>query len=180
MLREGLVLHAEPSEASRALLELGYYSVVEMGRADAPAALRQKWRNVTVGEINGWVRADSVSPARLQLPTRSSGASPVARKAVSGKLLTLGSKPADANANANANANASAPAAPARRYRVVLEGLALHVSPDINSLVVAKLSGNQIVQGGPGAPRGSWVPVEAGAARGWVAGQWLQNLLPQN
>ena len=174
VLREGLVLHAEPSEASRSLLELGYYSVVEMGKAEAPAGLREKWRNVTVGEINGWVRADSVTPARLQLPTRSSGASPVARKAVSGKLLTLGSKAAEANANAGAAA------APARRYRVVLDGLALHVSPDVNSLVVAKLSGNQVVHGVSGAASGSWVAVEAGAARGWVSGQWLQSLLSQN
>ncbi len=169
VLREGLSLHAEPSDASRSLLELGYHSVVEMGDAEAPLALRDKWRNVVVGDVKGWVRADSVTPARLQAPPRSAGNSAVARKAVGGTLLTTG-KPTFAS---------PADAAP-RQYRVVLDGLAMHVSPDVNSLVVAKLGGNQLVNGAASAPRGSWVEVQAGAARGWVSAQWLQNVTAAN
>lgn len=174
VLREGLVLRAEPSDTSAALLELGYQSVLQMGEAEAPLALRDKWRNVTVGEVNGWVRADGVTPSRLQTPLRASGNSPVARKAVSGKMLTLGAKPAPVADGKAASAAAD------RQYRVVLNGLAMHVSPDVNSMVVEKLSGGQVVSGTATPPSGSWVSVQSGAARGWVSAQWLQNVTTQN
>lgn len=174
VLREGLVLRAEPSDAAPALLELGYHAIVQMGPAEAPLAIRDKWRNVRVGELNGWVHAGSVRLARLTAGQVPAGDSPVARKAVGGKMLTLGAKgSADAK-------GARAVAAAARQYRVVLDGLAMHVSPDVNSMVVEKLAGGQLVSSSSGNASGSWIAVQSGAARGWVSAQWLQNVTNQN
>ena len=174
VLREGLILRAEPSDAAPALLELGYHALVQMGDTDAPPALRAKWRNVKVGEVNGWVHADSVTLARLRDVAPPSANNAVARKAVGGKMLTLGVK-----GHAESR-GARAVQAAARQYRVVLDGLAMHVSPDVNSMVVEKLSGGQVVHSSSGNVSGTWIAVQSGASSGWVSAQWLQNVTNQN
>lgn len=174
VLREGLILRAEPSDAAPALLELGYHALVQMGVTDAPSALREKWRSVKVGEVSGWVHADSVTLARLNEVPPPNSQDAVARKAVGGKMLTLGPK-----VNAEGKGTRALQAA-ARQYRVVLDGLAMHVSPDVNSMVVEKLTGGQIVNSSVGNASGSWIAVQSGAARGWVSAQWLQNVTNQN
>ncbi|QNA99620.1 type II and III secretion system protein family protein [Massilia sp. Se16.2.3] len=168
VLRDGLVLRAEPSDASAALLELGYHAVVDAGTLEAPAGLSGKWRHVAVGQVRGWVRADSVAAADQQAAPRAADSGAVARKAAGGTMLAQVAKPAVEDR-----------AAADRQYRVVLDGLAVHVSPDINSVVVAKLGGNQLVNGAAAA-KGSWMPIESGAVRGWVSAQWLQNVAMAN
>ncbi len=173
--RDGLVLRAQANDASAALLELGYNSVVLLGRAEPQPPGRALWRNVVVGQLNGWVRADALQPSRLSPVLLTRTPSAVAHNAQEGAPLTLG---VDNGPGVRAGApNVVTPEQPngdaPRQYRVVLEGLALHVSPDINALTVQPLEQGQLVDALPQPASGNWVAVRSGAARGWVAAQWL-------
>ena len=186
---DGLVIRAEPNANSPALLELGYNSIVRLGDADPQPPGESLWRNVVAGDINGWVTASGVEPSRLQPKLRTFSHSAVARKDQTGKMLMLGShgkgtpesSDASKTVTADASANhASSQIAMPKRYRVALQDLALHVSPDTNALIVQKLGEGQLVEALPQAPHGNWIAVQVDANRGWVASQWLQAVSPQN
>lgn len=162
--QDGLVLHAEADAKSAALLELGINALVQLGAADPLPSGVGKWRNVVVGEINGWVSANGVEPYHLQAAHPNASKSAVARADQSGKLLApiAMAKPA-------ASAHDGG-----QRYRVLLKGLVMRVSPDINAMVVQKLEENQIVQSAAQTLQGSWIEVSSNGQRGWVASQWLK------
>lgn len=62
------------------------------------------------------------------------------------------------------------------RFRVMLDGLAVRIAPDVTSAVLTKLDQGRVVEGLPEQTQGYWTAVDAGGKRGWVATQWL---LPQ-
>jgi pilus assembly protein CpaC len=60
------------------------------------------------------------------------------------------------------------------KYTVLMNRLALRITPDINASILQNLSQGQVVQGLRLSSRGAWTAVDAGGERGWVATQWLQ------
>jgi pilus assembly protein CpaC len=182
---DGLVVRAQPDAGSAALLELGYNSVVRLGPADPAPPGRGLWRNVTVGEITGWVRADGVEPVSLSPRASKSTAGGIATRDQASRMPGLAAAQAPAAAATPASAapllvtaqppQAGASASAGRqRYRVGLAALALLASPDTNAAVIGRLAEGQLVEALPQAPRGNWIAVQSGAERGWVASQWLQ------
>lgn len=178
--RDGLALRAEPDDKSTILLQLGYGSVVQMGAADPQPPGVGKWRNVIVGEIEGWVLSGSVAPSRLQAAIQPFRGSAIAQRDQGKNALALG---ADAKGSAVVagrlqqvtpmtplSEDASRPVV---RYRVLLAEAALRVTPDVNAPVVQSLTEGQVVQALPQAPQGNWIAVQAGGKRGWAANQWL-------
>jgi pilus assembly protein CpaC len=73
---------------------------------------------------------------------------------------------------------ASADAGP--QYAVLLNQLALRVTPDINAPVLANLAEGQVVRSLALEPRGAWSAVEADGKRGWVASLWLRPVAAPN
>ncbi|HJV76630.1 MAG TPA: pilus assembly protein N-terminal domain-containing protein [Noviherbaspirillum sp.] len=67
-----------------------------------------------------------------------------------------------------------APAAAYVNFRVSKDGLAMRLSPDVNAPLLLHLPENAIVERLPQASQNGWVPVQVGATRGWVLGQWLE------
>ena len=59
------------------------------------------------------------------------------------------------------------------RYRVLLDGLALRVGPDINAMTVVQLNDGSIVEALPESNQGYWIAVQIAGKRGWVPAQWL-------
>jgi len=172
--KDGLVIRAAADARSQALFELGYNSVVRPGPASDQVVGGVRWRNVRAGDIDGWVLAEHVE-ALGPRPLSVDGRSTLARRDQTGKPLTLGAGPTGVAPGSASlvTATAAAPAAGAA-YRVVLDQLALYVSPDTNALVVRKLAQGSTVQALPQPARGNWIAVQAGDARGWVASQWLR------
>lgn len=170
--QDGLVLRAEPNAKSAALLELGLNSLVQLGAAAAQPPGTALWRNVVVGELNGWVQAKYVEPYHLQSQDQVDRKSTVARTDQSGKLLALG---VNVKSSANSSdARAYVPAATGQRFRVLLNGLVMRVSPDVNALVVQKLEKNDVVESAAQPLQGTWIEVTNNGKRGWVASQWLK------
>ncbi|MFC5475464.1 pilus assembly protein N-terminal domain-containing protein [Paraherbaspirillum soli] len=175
--QDGLIVHAEPNQQSRALLQLGRGSIVQMGGLDPQPADSPRWRNVVIGAINGWVASAAVEPSKLQPTIRPYAASTIARPDQQGSSIGADNpnlKPAPA-AVITANAGAAAP----KRYRVTLDQLALRASADVNSPVIRQLASGSIVEGLPQAASAYWSPVQIDGKRGWVATQWLLPLAAQ-
>ena len=173
--RDGLAIRAAADPRSQVLFELGYNSVVRAGSMPNKTVNGVQWRNVSAGDINGWVLADQVEPVGTK-PLTASTQGALARQDQTGKPLTLGTKSAGVAPAAPATVTTTAAPASETRYRVILNNLALHVSPDTNALVVQKLAEGSVVQTLPQAARGTWIAVQAGEARGWVPVQWLRPL----
>ena len=117
------------------------------------------WRNVRVGELQGWVADLALVPARLE-----AGLSP-SRSAVRNEQ---GVSQVQA-----VTANAGPVAAPLARLRVMQARLALRASPDINAPAVARLRDGDVIEALPQPPSGYWVAVRSDGKRGWVPAQWL-------
>jgi pilus assembly protein CpaC len=161
VVRDGVVLRALPDAGSTALLQLGVGSLVQLGRADIRHRGALAWRNVVVGDLNGWVQADDLVAAGFDRPVPPESA--LARQDQAGRVVPL---------QAPAGAQDTMPA-----YRVMLPELAMRVTPDINAPVVQRLSKGDLVRRLPEPARGYWIPVEAHGRKGWVAGQWLDPLV---
>jgi pilus assembly protein CpaC len=177
---DGLIVHAEPNQQSKALLQLGRGSIVQMGSLDPQPADFPQWRNVVIGAVSGWVASASVEPSKLQPTIHPYSASTIARPDQQGSIIGSGNpnlKPANATTlTANARNN---DATEARRYRVTLNQLALRASADVNAPVIQQLASGSIVEGLPQAPNGYWSPVQIDGKRGWVATQWLLPIAAQ-
>lgn len=161
---DGLVMRAEPSIKSQVLLQLGFGSVVLTGQQDTQPAGLGYWRNVRVGEINGWVASRWVSPIG-KIPARANSESAIAQPDQQGQIISLGSSN-DINTESNTNFSS-------KQFRVNLNRLALRVAPDINADVIQKLASGTKVESLQQAPKGHWMAVQADGKRGWVAAQWL-------
>ena len=171
VLLEGLVLRAAPDIRSPVIMRLGSGAVVQLGKLDAPIALRGVWRNVSVGAVNGWVAAKWIVPTSRNLSTNPSNG-PAAREAQNGQ--TVGA-PITSAYSAELIDNAPRDkAGDAKRYRVVLPKLAMRVAPDVNAMIVQQIPEGTLVVARQGDARGGWLSVEAGDKNGWVAAQWLE------
>jgi len=183
VIRDGLVIRELPTSTSTALLELGRDAVVEMGSAEPKLKGQVLWRNVVVGQINGWVIAKGVTPVSMET-SGSVAQGSIASRDQNGKILTLGANglgtatPVAEMKTLTATSNTNMPVAPAvlTRYQVILPNLGLHVSPDINALVTQKLAAGQLVEALPQPATGNWIAVKTGESTGWMARQWLQQV----
>jgi pilus assembly protein CpaC len=175
--KDGLVIRAEPDTKSEALLQLGYGSVVQMGATDPQPRGVGYWRNVVVGEINGWVLAEWVEPSHFQPSIRPFAKSPVARADQGVSEATNGITHA-ATRQVTPAAHGASSEGPPKRYRVAVDRLALRVTPDVNAPIIQTLPEGQLVEALPQPPRHYWTAVQAGGIRGWVAGQWLKPVTP--
>lgn len=162
---DGLVVRASPNAKSESLVQLGYGSVVALGDKDPQPPGQSLWRNVIVGEINGWATSQSLEPIEFSptikpyvKSTATNSGSTISTPLPPGavKSLTLGAIPMDAV------------------YTVIVKRLALRVTPDINAPIVQTLHEGQIVHGLKMEQRGVWTAIDAEGKRGWVATQWLQ------
>lgn len=73
-----------------------------------------------------------------------------------------------------------ASAATGPQYAVLLNKLAMRVTPDVNAPALVNLAAGQVVHSLVLEPRGAWSAVEAQGKRGWVATQWLQPVAAHN
>ncbi|MDI1260154.1 pilus assembly protein N-terminal domain-containing protein [Aquabacterium sp.] len=168
---EGLVLRASPDIRSPILMRLGNGAVVQLAHQEAPAELRDLWRNVSVGAVNGWVAAKWVEPTSRALPTNMVTSS-AAREAQVGQKL-------GATIPTAHSAPLTAPALDkmdkvTRQYRVVLPKLAMRVAPDVNAAIVQQIPEGTLVETQEVNARGGWLPIAVGDKHGWVAAQWLE------
>lgn len=162
---DGLVVRALPDDKSEALLQLGLGSVVTLGDRDPQPTGRHLWRNIVVGEVDGWIASEHAEPAKLAPILKRYAPHDADSRASALTRPTPSSTPA-------ALTLVSAPTGP--HFAVLLNKLALRVTPDINAPALANLAAGQAVRGLVLAPRGAWSAVEALGMRGWVATQWLQ------
>jgi pilus assembly protein CpaC len=181
IIRKDALVRAEPSEQSAILLQLAYGAVVRLGSADPQPPGEGRWRNVTVGEVNGWLPADAAGPTH-----RAGAISPASFNTVSGAdqgssrdLLgpdTFGRSVLAIKADATSPTVLGDSSQLSTRFRVTLDRLALRVTPDVNAAVVANLGAGEIVTALAQPARGHWIAVDAGGKRGWAASQWLHPL----
>lgn len=174
---DGLLLRAAPTLKGRVLMQLGYGAIVLPGTQTARPPGQTYWRNVVVGEINGWVASRWVKPIGSE-PDRARSGSAIAQPDQEGPIIGLGTdNSAEAGGKASAveaiTASGLDHSAGGKRYRVNLNRLALRVTPDINAAVIQKLASGTVVEALPRSPRGHWIAVQADGQRGWVAAQWL-------
>jgi len=155
------LLRASPQPGAAVLLTLGRGAAVRMGAQPVTGGDEDgnRWRQVLVGEVRGWIAAGEVQPVSRAAGTLS--AAPEAAVDSAGPLLEPLSTPAAASTAA------------VHRLRVTAERLALRVTPDINAPVLSQLRAGTVVQAQPQAQRGRWSAVQAGELRGWAASHWL-------
>jgi pilus assembly protein CpaC len=165
---DSTALHASPSASSPILLQLGRGAVVQYRDRPAPPQLRNFWRAVNVGGIEGWVANRALVPLKSDQPLRPNRKSDPVHIAQQGQPVSPGGITA---ARPEAVERADGAALP--RYQVLLDGLAVRVTPDINALAVLQLNSGSVVEGLPEQPRGYWRAVQVAGKRGWVATQWL-------
>ena len=175
---DGLLLRAAPTLKGRVLLQLGYGAIVLAGTQTAQPPGQDYWRNVVVGEINGWVASRWVKPVVGNALDRARSGSVIAQPDQQGPIIGLGTDSrTDAKSKSSAVESITATSldrdAGGKRYRVNLNRLALRVTPDINAAVIQKLASGSVVEALPRSPRGHWMAVQADGKRGWVAAQWL-------
>jgi pilus assembly protein CpaC len=176
VIAAGTTLRVEPGMNASALMQLDRGAIVQLGIADPREMSSGLWRNVVVGSLNGWLPADAVEPSRGQAMERAAASGTVVaqpgrdvRRPVSAtadrKPLTLPGSASDS-----------------RKYRIAMDGLAIRITPDMNSEIVTRLSQGDTVAALNQPPRGGWTAVQLGEGesgrRGWVASQWLVPVTP--
>ena len=167
---DGLVIRAHPDVRSEPLLQLGLGSVVTLGEKDAQPAGISQWRNVVVGEVDGWVASRSVEPTKLSPVVK-----PYHQDNAASSSNNMFKEPPRAVPRTLTLVSASTD----QDYLVLLNKLQMRVTPDINASVSQSLSAGQVVHGLKVEPRGAWSAVEANGSRGWVATQWLQPVVAE-
>jgi pilus assembly protein CpaC len=172
---DGLVLRAEPKVQSEALMQLGRGSVVRMTGADPRDSGGRSWREVTVGELTGWVEAKWVEPSKLNAQLNPFSKTGVAQADRGGMPIGVGNPNirTEAGKRAPATADLASQDSVGARYRVNLDKLALRVTPDVNAPVVEHLKQGDLVERLPQEGRAYWVPIQANGKRGWAPSQWL-------
>lgn len=171
------VVRASPNHRADVLLQLERGAVVRLGDKGVAGA-GGSWRHVAVGELQGWLPADAVTPLQGEPGQSSHGPASIAGTEQQGRNLQLGAS-AGVLPVPGRRVTADLPSGPAAGqgqtgYRVILNRLALRVAPDINADVVTHLSAGQSVRALDQPPRRQWMAVEADGMRGWVSGQWLK------
>ena len=167
--QDGLVLFAAPSGQSEMLLQLGAGSVVTLRSGSLQSTEAALWVPVQVGEITGWVAKQAVEPSKLQ-PLVKLYVPKTNQKTDSNANFSLGAilpKPVERDLTL-------AGVATQGKYAVLMNRLALRITPDVNASILQNLSQGQVVLGLSLSSRGGWTAIDAGGERGWVATQWLQ------
>ncbi len=186
---DGLVIRAEPSVKGQALLQLGRGSVVLLGSENPQPLGIGYWRNVVVGEINGWVLAEGVAPTHLMPIIKTYGANTLLKPDQANGASSIGPNTTGRNITAptfrsvTATPGVAQPATEGdatKMYRVTLKRLALRVTPDVNAAVVKSLDEGQFVEAISTSPQGNWMAVQIDGKRGWVASQWLDPVTLKN
>jgi pilus assembly protein CpaC len=169
------------------LLQLGRGAVVRLGAANPPPNVGDDWRQVSAGEVSGWVRANAVEPVHLQAGVDPKADGDIARADQGGRRLGLGPDaqgvppgPVRQLTPAGELSQDPTKSASAKQYRVLLPRLALRVAPDINAAIVTHLAGGQNVKALEQPPRRQWIGIDADGVRGWVPSQWLEPATAQD
>lgn len=177
-------LRADPNAASPTVLQLSRGAVVRLAnRAAQPPGLNT-WQPVLVGAVEGWIATTEVAPLRLAMPADADRGNEAARAALQGgmageRIAAPVGVPVPVTAAGSGQESTSAPTSASAysaakvRFRVLLDGLALRVSPDVNAQLVMKLESGAVVEALPEQNQGYWTAVQAGDKRGWAATQWL-------
>ncbi|MBC7575157.1 MAG: pilus assembly protein N-terminal domain-containing protein [Herminiimonas sp.] len=166
-------LRAGPTLASPSLLQLAQGAVVRLGDRPAEVVGTTTWRPVVVGTVDGWIVSAALAPVKLGATVAADRDDAIAALAIQGK--TVGRQVAAAPvlpASTVRQDRSALPSSPLR-YKVLLDGLAMRLTPDINALTVSQLALGSMVEALPGPDRGYWTAVRVGDQRGWVATQWL-------
>jgi pilus assembly protein CpaC len=179
---ESTSMRAAPDSRSPVLLQLGRGAVVQLSDRPGPHQSMNFWRAVSVGSVEGWVASSAVTPLKLEtivVPNPNTDLSLVASQ---GRMVGMHSIASSAlpktstavtTGVATATSGSFAVSSATSRYRVLLDGLALRVAPDVNALTVAKLDVGLIVEGAPDQAQGYWTAIKLEGKQGWVATQWL-------
>jgi pilus assembly protein CpaC len=162
---DGLVVRALPDDSSQALLQLGLGSVVTLGDKDPQPAGLQRWRNIVAGEVNGWIPTRHAEPGKL---------APIHKRYTPHAVDSRSTALADTPPVSTAASLTLDSAAIGPQFAVLLNRLAMRLTPDVNAPALANLAAGQVVRSLVLEPRGAWSAVEAQGKRGWVATQWLQ------
>ena len=170
VVKDAEPLRASPNSSGQVLRFLHRNASVVLGSLAPPPAALGVWRNVKVGDLNGWVRADGVEPLRGDLSRVTTQTPQPAPPLKAVADATHARRAVTANSD---NGVAGAP----QRFRVQLAGLQLHLTPDVNSAVLRRFALGDMVSALPQPRDGSWTAVQladgAGATRGWVASEWI-------
>lgn len=163
-------LRAAPTGSGQVLRFLHRNAAVVLGSLQPPPAALGVWRNVKVGDLNGWVRADGVEPLRGDLSRVTTQTPEPAPPLKAVADATRARRAVTANPDTDT-------AGAAQRFRVQLAGLQLHQTPDVNSAVLRRFALGDMVSALPQPRDGSWTAVQladgAGSTRGWVASEWI-------
>jgi pilus assembly protein CpaC len=184
VIRNNVILRAEPNEKSRALLELAQGAVVRLGSADPQPPGQGTWRNVTVGAVSGWILSQAVAPTHVagKINTTPAGRIAATDQGTGREMLgsdTTGRSVLATTAHAGSVTGLGDSMRTPQQFRVAMQRLALRVTPDINAPVVTNLAEGQVVVGLAQPAQGYWTAVEADGKRGWAASQWLHPVMNQ-
>lgn len=171
VLLEGLALRGEPRVDSPVIAHLGKGAIVELGHQAVPPNTVGDWRQVSLGELRGWVAAQWLVPTRGQVsaaPTQGHQA----MKAQAGKSIGQAPQPAPSRQLGLQEAR------PTGSFKVVLPHLAIRVAPDVNALILGRVPEGTVLRALDMPASSGWTPVMNGPVRGWVATQWLQAVPP--
>lgn len=162
---DGLILRTAADPRSEPLLQLGMDSVVALGDKDSQPAGSNRWRNVVVGEMNGWVASRWLEPTKLTPELK-----PYVKKVVpiTGSTVTAPLSPAFPKPLTLASIDSN------KDYLILAKKLALRITPDVNAAALRNVVAQQVVRGLDIEARGAWTAIDVDGIRGWVSTEWLQ------
>ena len=164
----GLPVREKPNSESRMLMQLNYGSIVRIGKLVTQSSSTNKWRNVMLGEVSGWVSERWLKPIDTEPNTVASNGAAARPDQQNGHLGKSNTATKSALPVGNTDEEAAG-----KTYRVKPNWLALRLAPDIDAPLIEQLSSGKTVQALSQAPSGDWLAVQVDGKRGWVAAQWL-------
>ena len=174
---DGTILRSQPDPKSSIVLTLARGALVQQDPLSDASKHGNAWQAVTVGTIKGWVTSDALVPLKHGALLQPTGQGDVAHVVQHGNSIHPQEKATAVRPAEQVNAgDARSVALP--RYQVLLDGLALRVSPDINATVVVQLNRGSVLEALPESQQGYWTAVQVAGRRGWVPAQWILPISP--
>ena len=173
--KEQTPIHAAPNANSDVLLQLGRGAVVHVDKSIGLGNLINGWRPVVVGQLHGWIAGAATvkfNEAAMIIPDTQNNLAHAARD---GQVVGTTAAATMMMPTAPAVTDAANPLA-LPRYRVILDGLAMRVSPNINAMTVTQLNRGSVVEALPERAQGFWCAVQVAGRRGWIPLQWVMPL----
>ena len=169
---DGTILRSQPDQKSSVVLKLARGALVQHDAEVVSSNYKIAWQAVTVGTTKGWILGSALvplNPEAVLQPTEHGDVAHVVQEGYSIRSVARAKsvRPAE-QVNADAALSTSLP-----RYQVLLDGLALRVSPDINAAVVVQLNSGSVLEALPESQQGYWTAVQVAGRRGWVPAQWI-------